>query len=80
MGRAEDQNLAARWRRSTLVSGGGKSTGTFDCLLSFSGAAVDDNSTCDEALGSDGAENALVLLVVKQASEKRCRIDFMVFV
>jgi hypothetical protein len=31
-------------------------------------------------LGSDGEENALVLLVVKQASEKRCRIDFMVFV
>lgn len=79
MGRAEDQNLAARWRRCTLVSGGGKSTDADDDddCVSFSGVAVDER--CGAViLRRDGEENAWVLLVVKQASSKRCRSNFIV--
>lgn len=78
MGRAEDQNLAARWRRWTLVSGGGKSTDDeadgVSCA-SLLGVVVEERGI--DGLGCGGEVNALVLLA-RQVRRKRC--SFIVFV
>jgi len=75
MGRADVQNLAARWRRWTLVSGGGKSMDEVlllsllfdtDSLVSFCGVVDDARITeCVHRLELlDGVMNALVLEAV----------------
>lgn len=72
MGRAEDQNLAARWRRWTLVSGGGKSTDDeadgVSCA-SLLGVVVEERGI--DGLCCGGEVNALVLLA-RQVRRKRC--------
>lgn len=71
MGMAEDQNLAARWRRCTLVSGGGKSIETVlvGCV-SFSGVVVEERGS-DESFGCVGVVNALAPGLVVNTSINR---------
>eukprot|EP00956_Cyclotella_meneghiniana_P010877 scaffold15231_cov66-Cyclotella_meneghiniana.AAC.15 len=74
MGRADVQNLAARWRRWTLVSGGGKSMDEVlllsllfdtDSLVSFCGVVDDARITeCVHRLELDGEMNARVIVAV----------------
>jgi len=71
MGRAELQNFVARFRRSTLVKGGGNSTETSEVAVgnasvSFSGVTVDPID--DAVRGGAGLVNALVVLAVNTAA------------